>query len=574
MFIISFANVDKKILRAIKSIKTKNGHSLYNADKILKNIHEIIQGTTKLTIIVSDIENEIDYAFEDIVINANASRPVLMEILGNDIAASGHEESQKIINELEKQYQLEKENENQNNNQGNSKNQKEKKKGLNILGRFKKESNSKNETNVTSEFDDLEENEEITAPDPEEFIETNEDLSHEFLTMDEENTHNDFNTDEDYNIPFEEETISESYEDFTTDVEEEPKGSPIQMDSVEGNENIIIEESYEEDLAITNMSQDNNNKNNVEKKNEKVIFPAYDSYLDLSQVNSTINRNKERFDKEHLIKFLGLSTFAVDTKNGLDLNSVMMDYAVNMLDETKFVLLRDYLHNSIETIKDKTETNLAQAYEQAMLLDYEEEATKKLEEDIEKIYSESDSIFEQYKEEQEEEYKLKLEKFEHEQAKALEDFMKQQSLEKSIVVKDLDEKKSARIGLYKENIQLELSKKKEKLLDEKMYELKYLSINQLIEVKRQNIRRFEDELDNVMDDSWGKMQSALNSLRKDIEANIPSWKQELEEKRKLAAEEREERRKQEELELQRQRIELQRQQLEQLGKQGHTIPLS
>lgn len=571
MYKVTFMNVDKKIIRSLKSLKSKNGHSLYNADKLLKSIHEIISGKTKLKIIVSDVENELDYSFEGKIISSNEEPPKLMEILEEDIIASGHEDAQKIINELEKQYQLEAANQNLDEIQDKSRASKRgNKKGLKLMARIKNGSKNIEESNEANDFDELEESEvSISTAVNDDFAEINDDVINNYTESFEDDNITDLeNTNEDITNSFEE-INTDSYENIEGENNEHVKESPL-LDEFDTNKDMLIEEVYEETysdhLDSLNKAE---SKDAYQKKNEKVIFPAYDSYLNLSQVNPTIERNKERFEKEHLIKFLGLNTFAADKKNS-DLNSIMFNYAMNMLDESKFVLLKDYLHNSIEAIKDKTQTNLAQAYEQAMALDYEEEATQKLKDDLEKIYDESDAVFEGYQNEQDEEYRVKLEKFEHEQEKALEEFKRGQSLEKSIYIQELDTKKSGRISLYKEKVQSELNTKKEKLLDGKMYELKYMSINQLTETKRQNVRFFEEELDGAVDDSWVSMQKALEELRNDIEVRIPSWKQELNEKRKLEAEEREEERKKEELELQKQRIELQRQQLE-LNKNGGSL---
>lgn len=562
MYIVTFADVDKKIMRSNKALKPKYRHSLKDADELLKEIYESIDGSTKLTVIVSDSDNEIDYGFENVSINSNSEPPDLLEILEDDIITSGHEDAQKIINDLEKQYQTELENERLHENQATKKGSK---KGFNLLGRFKKSADMSKEsiddfaeldesaaTSYTEDFAEIKD--EDNEIDPVAYVESEESIVSEM------------DSSEDFASSFTE-MDNNSFEDN----EEESIGqnSP-ESNGIQEKEEIFVEETYEEDVQ-DNYAAANGiaNKDAIQKKNEKVNFPAYESYLDLSQISPTIDRHKERFEKEHLIKFLGINTLTAG-KSGTDLNSIMFNYAMNMLDASKFVLLRDYLHNSIEQIKDKTQMNLAQTYEKAMSLDYEEEATQKIKDDLDKIYSDSEMAFENYQNEQEEHYRIKLEKFEREQEKALEDFKKQQSLEKSIFIKDLETQKSGRISIYKDNVEAELNAQKEKLLDEKMYELKYMSINQLTETKRQSIRRFESELDDAVDQSWMNMQKALHELRNDIEAHIPSWKQELEEKRKREAEEREEKRKQEELELQRQRIELQRQQIE-LSKNGVAV---
>ena len=206
MYKVIFGNVEKKINKAIKGIKSKNGHTLYSADQLLKEVHEVVEGTTKLTIIINDLENDLDYSFDDIPINPNSTSPNLMDILEDDIIASGHEDAQKILNDLQRQYEDEAASGRQEKKYRTSKTNK---KGF--LGRLKK---TKNE----------EENKEQFNEDVEDFSGFNEPEETESAVSD------------DFEEPKKElKDVSESEPLEEREKEEESPG-------MEGNENNVIEE--------------------------------------------------------------------------------------------------------------------------------------------------------------------------------------------------------------------------------------------------------------------------------------------------------------------------------------------
>ncbi|MDM5335784.1 hypothetical protein QUF84_00540 [Fictibacillus enclensis] len=543
MFKVVFKDVHKKLLRSIKPLKkAKGGHSLCEADQLLKQIHETVSGSTQFTIIVIDVENELDYAFENVTISSETEPLSLLEILEEDIITSGHEGAQKLISDLQRQFEQE-----QRQGEPEPVSSRVNKKRSGFMGRLKKDPKQQ-ESQETSSMD--EEPEEETSID--DFAEIHEDLSSSDFG---DSITNDGSAMQEPEPSFQWE---ESQGDADPAIEETQESKPPVEES---DSSTMIVDSFDQGFDEQSSLAAEPKESHQEKKSEKVVFPGYDAYLDVSQLQPAIHRNKERFENEQLLKFLGLNSMAA-AKQGTDLHSIMIRYAQNMLDDSKFVLIRDYLDNSIENLKDKTQTQLVQAYEKAMSVEYEEEAKREANEELNQLLSDGDLKIDQFQQEQDEEYQAAVDKFNLDQEKALEDFKKRLELEKSSFLKDLNTKTFTRMSLFKENLEMELNQKKDNMLDEKMFELKYQSINQLTESKRNTIRYFEGTLDDVVDDSWVKMQNALERLRKDIEEKLPAWKEELEEKRRVEMEDREEKRKQEELELQKQQIELQRKQLE------------
>ncbi|WP_437834485.1 hypothetical protein ACQRXC_29465 (plasmid) [Niallia taxi] len=566
MYKVTFGKVDKKVSRSIKALKSKSGFALPEADRLLKEMQNVITKEMKITITIHDLDNEIDYTFEQKAISPDGREPKLMVILEDDIISSGHEDAQKIISDLEKQYQIELTAENENEDKENSRTARGNKKSL--FSKFKK--NKQEEVQeVKNDFADLVEDEnenysavkndfieddfaDMNALSYESSSEETADLWADFKeeTESEPTYNNDFSDFGSFNEGVEEEFSLNDFENqeyIPSDFAEQELEQP--------SEQVMIYDEFTEDESLPGTQK--NDK--VQLKHEQVIFPIYDTFIDLSSINNVVDRNKARFDNENLIKFLGLNKLNDSTIP--ELNTVILDYAKNALSDTKFELIRDYFLNQVETIKDKAQTELSQAYEQAMALNYREAAKEQHVEELQAIGLKSESELENFKLEQEQEYSNKLEKFELEQEKALEEFKKMQANEKAIFVNDMNTKREARIGIYKDNMQLELENSMNDFLDDKMFELKNASVNQLSEMKRRMIRIFEEELDGRVDDTWNTMQNALTELKEEIQSRIPNWTIELSRKRKLEAEEREEQRKQRELELERERIEVQRQQL-------------
>lgn len=580
MYKVIFSNVDKKITKIVKPLKpkkAKKGYSLYVAEKLLKEVYRTINevgGKTKLTITLNDIDNELHYIFENIIID-DLKEPSLLEILEGEIISSGHENAHKIIVDIKRSYQ------NELNNEVDTKSKKDKKtkKKLGVMGRFikkiKKQEKKENQEDgeemqsqirddfaelddlvaETSITDDFQENRNIQEV---EYSINEEDANQKSLIDDFQEIQEERQAGED-NAEID---IKETSNDvLNSDKDVETKEASDQTGALENKENMQIDDDIiDDDFSDLSESQ-KNYETDQQKVNNEVIFPTYDTYLNLSEMENVIKRYKEHFEKGHLIKFLGLNALS-ENEAVTELDRIKLKYSFNALDNTEFALLKDQFYNKIEDVKDQVQLQLSSLYEQAMKYDYEGVAKEKLEEEYNNLINEADRIFYEYVDEQEKEYKLKVEKFIHEQEKALEEFRKQQNLDKEVYIKELDTKKSARVELYKDDKQRELNDKKEKLLDDEMSDIKNQYINQLAESKRMSIRNLEVQLDNTMDEVWGDVEEALSRLKKDISKQIPSWEKDMKEKEKAEAIKREEQRKEEELRLEKQRIELQRKQLE------------
>lgn len=566
MYVILYntKKVNRKALKSIKGYKQKNGLSLVEANRIIKEIHNNVSENTNLGYTLVDTENELEYSFEDLTINPNEISPSIMEILEEEIINSGHEKGQRILSELEMQYQAEEKNVSETQIEPPKAQNTKNKKSLfsQITNRFSKNTLKKQEKeSVENDFAELEEDlssEFDTSDYSDDFKEVSHSNDYEDVSEKQNQTPN-YNIDsqndnQDFQASFDESEDNYTESNLNTENSTEIDNNYDSTESLNiestndspNNDDYVISDTYEEE------KRENVETSQYQNKHERVIFPPYNSYLDLSAIKSFTDRNKARFETDRLLTLLGLTN--VRTK----LDSKKYDYSIRALEDSEFVLLTDYLHTSIDDIKDKTETNLALAYEKALAIDYEELASKEQETVIQSLLEEAEGEYLDYAKEQADEFNLKLEKFENEQKKALEDFIRNQELEKNIYVQEMDSKKNARLTLYKDNTQESINVKKQQLIDDKMYELKNIGLNNLQEEKRKAIRNFETQVDSAVDDIWENTVNAINKLKKDIDTHIPEWKKEIEEQDLAEANLRAEKRKDVDLELRKEEIEIQR----------------
>lgn len=367
MFVVTFSDIDRDILKINKGFKSKKGHSLVKAENMLKELHQNINNTKKITLVLTDTDNELDYIFENIKIDPSQSIPNLLEILNGEISSSGHEDAQRLISDLEKTYQME-----LRDHSFSSREVKNKRKLGGLSKYLKKAKNyviknpdselENNNNSISNSNDDFAEIEELQSfeNDFEEITETETDSDFsDFVSVSEENTFNEQWIENDSVLIESEETNFHN--------QNVPREQTVENENVIGAADDVEIEIYD-DLPVAHQKHQDTNQ---EEQRNDVVFPTYESYLDMSAVEKTIERYKQRFNKEHLVKFLGISQ---DT----DLDKLKLKYAMNALDESDFVLLKDFFYNSVENIRDKIQRQLIEVYESCMLFNYEEEAKKGL----------------------------------------------------------------------------------------------------------------------------------------------------------------------------------------------------
>lgn len=568
MFNLRFVDVPVAVSKINKRIKSKKGYSLTAAIDLIESIKPGLQNAERINVIVTNTEDGLDYEFENLVISRDSSS--LLDLITEDIAESGHEDANKIINQLESEYRLERAGRNE--TKSKSKNKKR------SFGIFKSKSKEEDETvsaSAVEDFaginDDIDSNQDFQGMDDFQESQEQEDASssaalNNFIVPEQ--------TEEDY-PDYRAEFISEPEEvnpDYTY-VDENQLADQYESTSYYEEEQEVVApfqplQDEDEDVPLMESEPKVQPERTI-AKHEKVEFPVYDKYLDLNELKSTIKRFSDRFENDNLIKFLNLNATTPEAaQNALDLKK--LSYAKNALDDTEFMLIKDYFFNAIGTIQDETKRKLSQIYEQAMLLDYEEEAYSKLQDEFNSLLEEKEQNFQKYNEEQQREFDNKVESFVLNQEKELEDFKRKQELEKAAFIKDLENKKSSIITVYKENMQQEIDKSKEHLLDDKLYELKSQSVNELSEAKRIALRDMENKLEETIDEIWDKLQENLAALRTDIQNNIPVWNVEIEKQQQKEQALRDEEIRREQLELDRQKVALQRQALENGGEKPAT----
>lgn len=561
--------VNRKVTRSVKGLKDKNGHSFLDAQKLIDQVHNIISDEVRLPYTVLDEVKELGYAFDGVLVTPEISSPKLIDDIEDEVFASGHEDATEIMNEIERQVLEETSISAIEEDEVNNEVKKEKKSPLKkmltgFLGKRDKE-----EVEETIDYSD--EFSEIDNLSSETINVETGDREINPLDIDETDLFNDvpdnkFESDDlasDSNMveEFNEEQIVNEDEEFKPDFSDEFNEEVILVESDDYDDLPLVDDTEGNQTDLDKQKLHGSTEKTTTKKHEGVIFPEYDSYLGLTEAERSIKRYKERLEKEELVKLLGLNSFSTEV-NSSKLDEVKLNYALKALDESNFIYIKNQFDNALGDLRDQTQSSLSESYNKAMILNYEDLALEELDITLDKLTEETKAKIKEYDEEQLVDYRNKLTKFEVQQEKALDDFKRQQANEKSLFIQELEEKKEARIDLFKINKEDESNNKKEELLDNKIYDLKNMTIYQLSEGKRNAERNYEQQIGNAMNDAWEKTETEITKLKAKIEQQIPIWKEEIEEERKIQAEEREEQRKQEQLTLKKEEIELQRQQLQ------------
>lgn len=528
---------NKKLLKSVKGLKSKQEYSFSQAVDLFSEIYHKVNEVSVIPFKIIDQENELEYIFDDFKVTPG-TEPDLMEYLTDSIISSGHEDSQKILNTIEQQYQREVTKTNSFDTEEFEANDKKKKASF-LPGVFKKKVPNEEQLPILGDFaeiDDLSDEQKNTLPE-----EQSQEDETEVKESSVENSE-----------PEEEQPTNDDIED--------PFG-PSKKDGFsmisEEDESNVIAEVFEDDFLSNDEKTVQTEKTVVQKKHERVEFPNLDSYLDLTPISSVINRITERFREEHLIGLLGIDMSSTVS----ELEEYKLLYARKSLSNSKFKVLIDSVNELVKSAKEGFQLKLSDKFNDVMLKDYDFIVEKSIESKYEELKTEGYKILDKLTEKLNLEEQEKKEKFEIEQRQALENFKLEQELAKTKYFNELENKKEVRLDLHTDTLNLENAKKKEELFDEELYHEKIKATNQLTEQKRLITNEFIQELGSIEEDVWFEFKEAIEVLEKEMEVLLPQWKLEIEEKRKLKAEAREELRKQEEIDLKRQEIELEKQKL-------------
>ncbi|ODJ64892.1 phage tail tape measure protein [Brochothrix thermosphacta] len=513
-----FIDVPKKINRSMKKFNIKTLFSITETQEWLEKMSDVTSESFLITIACKDEEEGVEYELDGIKIYSN-SKPNLLEIIEQQfLEAAEIQNSSHIVTTINRQYQDEVAN-----------------------GGYEYIEEIQNEIIQSTE---------ISSPVPE--VSENEDVYEE--------------KEEAMEIPF----LSNENEEEAMEIVSD---TPIEEDENEEHIESYLSETTQEIVKHSDVTEDNYNAvvQPLEQKNT-VVFPEYENYHSLNDVTSiseTITRFQERLQPDNLVKMLGLTTLADKTDN--QLKDITYNYAMNSLNEQEFVLLNDHFIKETERVLKINNGHLAQAYEQAMLMNYEQKVLESKAEEIEAINQAAINETYDFEVEQMALFNSKREKMqvEHEaQIKALESKLRNEmSLFEATETERLNNLKAQ----VKQNAEKTASEEISKLKDVETYNLKSQSVRYLVDGKREMINSTITELDEAINNIWDNTLAELQKLKEKLEDKTPEWRAGIKEQQEMRLKEQAEEREQQKIDLERMKIESENSNVDQLKRENEDL---
>ena len=513
-----FIDVPKKINRSMKKLNIKTLFSITETQEWLEKMSDVTSESFLITIACKDEEEGVEYELDGIKIYSN-SKPNLLEIIEQQfLEAEEIQNSSHIVTTINRQYQDEVAN-----------------------GGYEYIEETQNEvihsTEISSSVSEVSENEGIYE-EKEEVME----------------------------IP----SVSNENEEEALEIISD---TPIEEDGNEEPIDSYLSETTQEIVQHSDATEDSYNAvvHPLEQKNT-VVFPEYENYHSLNEVTSiseTITRFHQRLQPDNLVKMLGLTTLA--DKTDTQLKEITYNYAMNSLNEQEFVLLNDHFIKETERVLKINNGQLAQAYEQAMLMNYEQKVLESKSEEIEAINQAAINETYGFEVEQMDLFNSKREKMqvEHEaQIKALESKLRN---EMSLFEASETERLNNLKAQVKQNAEKTASEEISKLKDVETYNLKSQSVRYLVDGKREMINSTITELDEAINNIWDNTLAELQKLKEKLEDKTPEWRAGIKEQQEMRLKEQAEEREQQKIDLERMKLESENSNVDQLKRENEDL---
>lgn len=513
-----FIDVPKKINRSMKKFNIKTLFSITETQEWLEKMSDATSESFLITLSCKDEEEGVEYELDGIKIYSN-SKPNLLEIIEQQfLEAEEVQNSSHIVTTINRQYQDEVAN-----------------------GGYEYIEETQNEIIQSTE---------ISLPVSE--VSENEDVYEE--------------KEEAMEIPSVSNENEEEAMEIVSDTPTEENGNENHIDS-------YLSETTQDIVQHGDVTEENYNAvvHPLEQKNT-VVFPEYENYHSLNEVTSiseTITRFQQRLQPDNLVKMLGLTTLA--DKTDTQLKEITYNYAMNSLNEQEFVLLNDHFIKETERVLKINNGTLAQAYEQAMLMNYEQEVLEIKAEEIEAINQAAINETYGFEVEQMDLFNSKREKMqvEHEaQIKALESKLRN---EMSLFEASETERLNNLKAQVKQNAEKTASEEITKLKDVETYNLKSQSVRYLVDGKREMINSTITELDEAINNIWDNTLAELQKLKERLEDKTPEWRAGIKEQQEMRLKEQAEEREQQKIDLERMKIESENSNVDQLKRENEDL---
>ncbi|KRU39993.1 phage tail tape measure protein [Clostridium sporogenes] len=538
-FQFSFDDVERKLLKKYKDLKPKNKYTLKEIEALIKEIQSNWDDETTVTVICDDTEEVITYAFDNISIvpfNMGGKKTLLMpEIEKQTLNTEEIKDPNKLIFDINRQYQSENNIEKDN----VSEKKKKRKKAFslpNISLPFSKRKNNKNVEDYHEDIKVEEDFEEDTSYEEEEYeMEDNE--SPKYFPTQEIDIITEENIEAEEDIDFEDEEPVEKIYTNDENLKDPLMGSSKSAQSFKTVDNLA--EQYQIPIS---------------KKHETVQFESYEKYMELGkEIDTLINEQIDKLRSENLIKFVGIPSKGIT-------NTKIEEYRINFvkqcLDEAKFERLREHYRIKTNQIREDVIDRLDEAFEKAMLKNYEEEAYEEKGEELAAIEEEIESKIITFEEEQSKVLDEKANNLKAKQEMELQAFVNKQQAELDLLIANEQERIRNLVENRKELLSVEKKNKYEEILDNAMYTIKSCYSRELLEGKRKMKQLAASEIQAINLEIWNKAQEYISEIQDDISNNMQKWVQEIKEFNLLEEQEHQRKLEQEEILLKKEQNEI------------------
>lgn len=294
-------------------------------------------------------------------------------------------------------------------------------------------------------------------------------------------------------------------------------------------------------------------ENSITLNTKEVIFPEYDSFVDLSEIKGKQERYHTRFSLMHLLGLLGIDE--EPPKTALEIRK--LQYAKNVLSGKQFLLIQDGYYQDVNNLLDEIRLFLEQDYRTAMLRDYSTEAEIALRDTFEGNMQNLLDEYKTFESKEQHEIEGKLHALHEKQELELEAFKIGQETKFKEYQLELEERKMNLVNAYEEKLMEENELVQKQKMQEKVYDLKMDAKKELIDKKNESLSHFANTIEDLMNMAFKEQQEALSRLQGEIEILVPVWAQEIESERNSEHEKQRQEIERERLELEKQALNLQ-----------------
>ncbi|MGF9938863.1 hypothetical protein ABEX73_13135 [Bacillus anthracis] len=292
---------------------------------------------------------------------------------------------------------------------------------------------------------------------------------------------------------------------------------------------------------------------NIILNTKEVIFPEYDSFVDLSEVKEKQERYHTRFSITHLLGLLGIDE--EPPKTALEIRK--LQYAKNVLSGKQFLLIQDGYYQDVNNLLDEIRLYLEQDYRTTMLRDYSTEAEIALRDTFEGNMQNLLDEYRSFESKEQSEIEGKLQALREKQELELEAFKIGQETKFKEYQLELEERKMTLVNAHEEKLMEENELVQKQKMEEKIHSLKLDAKKELIDKKNEALSHFANTIEDLMNMAFKEQQEELSRLQGEIESLVPVWAQEIEAERNSEHEKQRQEIERERLELEKQALNLQ-----------------